>query len=98
VTGAAPAAAGLLYDARRGVYSKRPAFRGWLHLLFFASLAGGALLLARTHGAAQITAAAIYSASLGALFGTSALPSSPGNLRRSMPSTRDCAAVPARNC
>jgi hypothetical protein len=33
----------------------------------------GALLLARTHGAAQITAAAVYSASLSALFGTSAL-------------------------
>jgi hemolysin III len=66
--------AGLLYDARRDVYYARPVLRGWLHLLCFgASLAGGALLLARAHGAAQITAAAVYSASLSALFGTSAL-------------------------
>ena len=66
--------AGLLHDARRGVYYARPVLRGWLHLLCFgASLAGGALLLARAHGAAQITAAAVYSASLSALFGTSAL-------------------------
>jgi hemolysin III len=66
--------AGLLYDARRGVYYARPVLRGWLHLLCFgASLAGGAVLLARAHGAARITAAAVYSASLIALFGTSAL-------------------------
>ena len=65
---------GLLYDARRDVYYARPVLRGWLHLLCFgASLAGGVLLLARAHGAAQITAAAVYSASLSALFGTSAL-------------------------
>jgi hemolysin III len=74
MTGAGPAEAGLLYDARRDVYYTRPVLRGWLHLLFFcASLAGGALLLARAHGAAQITATAVYSASLSALFGTSAL-------------------------
>ena len=74
MTGADGAAPGLLYDARRGIYYTRPALRGWLHLLcFWASLAGGALLLARTHGAAHITAAAVYSASLSALFGTSAL-------------------------
>jgi hemolysin III len=74
VTGAGPAGAGLLYDARRGVYYAKPVLRGWLHLLcFWASLAGGALLLARAHGAAQITAAAVYSASLSALFGTSSL-------------------------
>jgi hemolysin III len=66
--------AGPLYDARRGVYYVRPVLRGWLHLLcFLASLAGGALLLARAHGPAQITAAAVYWASLSALFGTSAL-------------------------
>jgi hemolysin III len=65
---------GLLYDARRDVYYAKPVLRGWLHLLcFWASLAGSALLLARAHGGAQITAAAIYSASLSALFGTSAL-------------------------
>jgi hemolysin III len=73
VTGAGPAGAGLLYDARRGAYYTRPALRGWLHLLcFWPSLAGGALLLARTHGTAQI-AAAVYSASLSGLLGTSAL-------------------------
>jgi hemolysin III len=66
--------AGLLYDARRGVYYAKPVLRGWLHLLcFWVSLAGGVLLLVRAHGGAQITAAAIYSASLSALFGTSAL-------------------------
>jgi hemolysin III len=73
-TDAGTAEAGLLYDARRGVYYARPALRGWLHLLcFWASLAGGALLLARAQGAAQVTAAAVYSASLSALFGTSAV-------------------------
>jgi len=75
VTGTGPAAGGgLLYDARRGVYYTRPVLRGWLHLLcFVASLAGGALLLARADDPAQITATAVYSASLSALFGTSAL-------------------------
>ena len=79
VTGQAATDAGrteavLLYDARRGVYYARPALRGWLHLLcFFASLAGGALLLARAHGATQVTATAVYAVSLSALFGTSAL-------------------------
>ena len=74
MTGAGPAEAGLLYDARRDVYYTRPVLRGWLHLLcFWASLAGGALLLARAHGAAQVTAVAVYAASLSALFGTSAL-------------------------
>ena len=74
MTSAGPATAALLYDARRGVYYTRPVLRGWLHLLcFWVSLAGGAVLLARAHGAAHITAIAIYSASLSALFGTSAL-------------------------
>jgi hemolysin III len=74
VTDAGSAGAGLLYDARRGVYYARPVLRGWLHLLcFWASLAGGGLLLARAHGTAQVTAVAVYSASLSALFGTSAL-------------------------
>jgi hemolysin III len=69
-----PPAAGRLYDARRGVYYAKPAFRGWLHLFWFvASLAGGPLLLARAHGAAQITASAVYSLSVSALFGFSAL-------------------------
>jgi hemolysin III len=74
VADAGPAGAGLLYDAHRGVYYTRPVLRGWLHLLCFgASLAGGALLLAGAHGSAPFTAAAVYSASLSALFGTSAL-------------------------
>ena len=69
-----PPAAGRLYDTRRGVYYTKPAFRGWLHLLWFvASLAAGPLLLARAHGAAQTTAIAVYSVSVTALFGFSAL-------------------------
>ena len=67
-------AAPVLYDARRGVYYVKPVLRGWLHLLCFcASLVFGPLLLARAHGAAQITAVAVYSASVSALFGISAL-------------------------
>ena len=63
-----------LYDARRGVYYTKPVLRGWLHLLWFgASLVLGPLLLARAHGAARITAVAIYAASVSALFGISAL-------------------------
>jgi hemolysin III len=63
-----------LYDARRGVCYAKPVLRGWLHLLCFgASLAGCGLLLARAHDTAQTAAAAVYSASLLALFGTSAL-------------------------
>ena len=66
---------GVLYDARRGVYYARPVLRGWLHFLcFWVSVAGGALLLDRAHGGPEETAAAVvYSASLSALFGTSAL-------------------------
>jgi hemolysin III len=74
VTDADPAGAGPLYDARRGVYYAKPVLRGWLHVLcFWAALAGGVVLLARAHGPAQVTAVAVYSASLSALFGTSAL-------------------------
>jgi len=74
VTAAGPQAAGLLYDARRDVYYAKPVLRGWLHLLWFAaSLAGGPLLLAGAHGAAHITAVAVYSVSVSALFGISAL-------------------------
>jgi hemolysin III len=63
-----------LYDARRGVYYAKPVLRGWLHLLCFgASLVAGPLLLAGGHGAARMTAVAIYSASVSALFGISAL-------------------------
>ena len=63
-----------LYDARRGVYYTKPVLRGWLHLIWFgASLVLGTLLLVRVHGAARITAIAIYAASVSALFGISAL-------------------------
>ncbi len=69
-----PPTADALYDARRGVYYTKPALRGWLHLIWFgASLLLGTLLLVRVHGAARITAVAIYAASVSALFGTSAL-------------------------
>src|SRR5690242_613813 len=69
-----PLVADALYDARRGVYYTKPVLRGWLHLIWFgASLVFGTLLLARAHGAARITALAIYAASVSALFGISAL-------------------------
>ena len=74
MTDADPTGTGLLYDARRDVYFTKPVLRGWLHLLFFwASLAAGAVLLARAAGGAQIAAVTVYSLSLTALFGTSAL-------------------------
>jgi hemolysin III len=63
-----------LYDARRGVHYTKPVLRGWLHLLWFeASLVLGTLLLVRAHGAARITAVAVYAASVSSLFGISAL-------------------------
>ena len=62
------------YDTRRGIHYTKPVLRGWLHLLWFeASLVLGTLLLARAHAAAQIMAVAVYSASVSALFGISAL-------------------------
>jgi hemolysin III len=62
------------YDSRRGIYYAKPALRGWMHLLWFAaSLVSGPFLLVRAQGAAQITAAAVYSASVTGLFGVSAL-------------------------
>jgi len=71
---AEPPAAEAFYDARRGVYYAKPAWRGWLHLLWFeVSLVFGTLLLARAHGAMPITASAIYSVSVSGMFGTSAL-------------------------
>ena len=69
-----PPPADALYDARRGVYYTKPVLRGWLHLVWFEiSVVIGTLLLARAHGATRITAAAIYAASVSALFGVSAL-------------------------
>ena len=71
---ATPPAVDAFYDARRDVYYTKPVLRGWLHLLWFeASLVLGTLLLARAHGATRIAAAAIYAASVSALFGVSAL-------------------------
>ncbi len=71
---AVPTPAGALYDARRRIYYAKPALRGSLHLLWFgASLVAGPLLVARVHGAAQITAVTIYAASVTGLFGVSAL-------------------------
>jgi hemolysin III len=62
------------YDARRNVHYAKPVLRGWLHLLWFeVSLVLGTLLLVRAHGATRITAVAVYTASVTALFGTSAL-------------------------
>ena len=71
----------MAYDST-GCALRRPArcllrqagLRGWLHLVWFgASLVLGTLLLVRVHGAARITAIAIYAASVSALFGISAL-------------------------
>jgi hemolysin III len=71
-TGSPPA--GPLYDARRCVYYAKPVLRGWLHLFWFAlSLVLGPLMLVRAHGATQVIALGIYSASVSALFGFSAL-------------------------
>src|SRR5271170_8489610 len=67
-------AVGGLYDARRDVYYTKPVLRGWLHLVWFGiSVVIGTLLLVRTHGDMRVTAAAIYVASVSALFGVSAL-------------------------
>jgi len=67
-------AAEALYDARRGVYYSKPAWRGWLHLLWFeVSLVFGTLLLTRAHGGTPITASAIYAVSVCGMFGISAL-------------------------
>jgi predicted membrane channel-forming protein YqfA (hemolysin III family) len=71
---AEPPAAEAFYDARRGVYYIKPAWRGWLHLLWFeVSLVFGTLLLAGAHGATRITAGAVYAASVSGMFGISAL-------------------------
>jgi hemolysin III len=68
------AAADLFYDARRNIYYTKPAFRGWMHLIWFAaSLVLGVLLLIRTQGDARVVAASIYATSVTCLFGASAL-------------------------
>jgi hemolysin III len=56
-----------------GVQYLRPGLRGWLHLVWFeVSLIAGTLMLAITHGAARITAVAVYTATVSGLFGTNA--------------------------
>jgi hemolysin III len=52
----------------------KPLLRGWLHLISFeASLVVGTLALARAHGGVRITALAVFTASVSAMFGASAL-------------------------
>jgi hemolysin III len=64
----APAAVG------RGAAMGKPLLRGWLHLVWFeASLVLGTLVLAREHGGVQITAKAVFAASVSAMLGVSAL-------------------------
>ncbi len=64
----------VFFDARRGIYYAKPAWRGWLHLIWFGmSLAAGTLLVASTHGTERITSGAIYATSVSAMFGVSAL-------------------------
>ena len=63
-----------LYDAARGVFYVKPRLRGWSHLVWFeASLVLGTLVILAAHGATEVTAASIYTASVSAMFGTSAL-------------------------
>src|SRR5215467_13201560 len=71
---AEPPTAEAFYDARRGVYYTKPAWRGWLHLLWFeVSLVFGTLLLARAHGGTPVRATAMYAASVSGMLGISAL-------------------------
>jgi hemolysin III len=71
---AEPPTAEAFYDTRREIYYTKPAWRGWLHLLWFeVSLVFGTLLLVRAHGATRIAASAIYAASVSGMFGISAL-------------------------
>ena len=70
----ASTAAERFYDARRGIYYTKPVMRGWLHLLWFGvSLVVSTLLLAHTPGTARVLSFGVYAASVGALFGISAL-------------------------
>jgi hemolysin III len=52
----------------------KPLLRGWMHLVWFeASLVLGTLVLVHAHGALRISAVAIFTASVSAMFGVSAL-------------------------
>jgi hemolysin III len=60
--------------AGRDVRRRKPLLRGWMHLAWFeASLVLGPLALVRVHSAVRITAMAIFTVSVSAMFGTSAL-------------------------
>jgi hemolysin III len=57
-----------------GSAAVKPLLRGWLHLILFeASLVLGTLALARAHGDVRITALAVFTGSVSAMFGASAL-------------------------
>lgn len=57
-----------------GVPRPKPLLRGWMHLVWFeASLVLGPLMLARMHDGVRITAMAIFTVSVSAMFGASAL-------------------------
>lgn len=57
-----------------GTAAGKPLLRGWLHLISFeVSLVLGTLVLARAHGGVRIVALAVFTASVTAMFGTSAL-------------------------
>ncbi|MGI8882090.1 MAG: PAQR family membrane homeostasis protein TrhA [Jatrophihabitans sp.] len=73
LTGAPPPTAGL-YDSARDLFYAKPVLRGWMHLLWFeASLVVGTLLITASRGAVEISAVAVYVASVSCLFGVSAL-------------------------
>ncbi len=70
----APRSAPGLYDSGRNLIYVKPLLRGWMHLLWFeASLVVGTLLLTASRGAVEISAVAVYVASVSCLFGVSAL-------------------------
>ena len=69
-----PTSGGVLYDARRHLHYVKPLWRGWMHLIWFeVSLVAGAVLVRAVHGAADVTAIAVYTACVSGLFGVSAL-------------------------
>jgi hemolysin III len=58
----------------RDIQCPKPVLRGWMHLAWFeASLVLGPLALVRVHGGVRITAIAIFTVSVSAMFGASAL-------------------------
>jgi hemolysin III len=60
--------------AGAGTAARKPLLRGWLHLVSFeVSLVLGTLVLARAHGGTRIAALAVFTASVTAMFGASAL-------------------------